>query len=378
MPCGAPFAAGQAVSSARRGDLPGERVVADVPTCGVRLSVPCRLRYTRRGFVDGYTRKQFLGLAGAAAATAALAAAGCGEAAPQASPVNSRRSPGAVSSDGPLPSPRASRARPTLAVARGGDPEAITAAAIAELGGMKRFVRRGDDVIVKPNICTGYRGPEYAATTNPVVVGTLVALCRAAGARRVRVMDNPFGGSVEEAYRVSGIAAAVDSAGGEMEIMASSGFQEFKIPDGRSISSWPIYADVLSCDVLIDVPIVKDHGATRLTLGGKNLLGVILDPGSIHSDIGQRTADLVSVCRPTLTVVDAVRVLTANGPTGGDLADVEKLDTVIAGADIVAADSYAATLFDLTGEDIPYVRAAAAMGLGEMDLDGVQIRRVRV
>ena len=326
-----------------------------------------------------YTRRQFLGLAGGAAAAAALAAAGCGGAAPQAPPTNSRRSPGAPpAAGGGASSPRPSGERSVLAVARGGDPEAITAAALAALGGMKRFVRRGDDVVIKPNICTGYHGPEYAATTNPVVVGTLVALCRKAGAGRVRVMDSPFGGPADEAYDVSGIAAAVEEAGGEMELMAPAKFKEYEIPEGRSISSWPIYTDILSCDVLIDVPIAKDHGLTRLTLAGKNLLGVILEPGSIHSDIGQRTADLVSVCRPSLTVVDAVRVLTANGPTGGDLNDVETLDTVIAGADIVAADSYAATLFDLHGEDIPYVRAAAAMGLGEIDLDRVEVRRVRV
>jgi uncharacterized protein (DUF362 family) len=329
--------------------------------------------------MGGHTRKQFLGLAAAAAATAALAAAGCGGAAPQAPPTNRRRSPSGAPAGGSTgPSPCASDERSVLAVARGGDPEALTVAALAELGGMKRFVRRGDDVVIKPNICTGYHGPEYAATTNPVVVGTLVALCRRAGAGSVRVMDSPFGGPADEAYRVSGIAAAVEEAGGEMELMAPAKFQDFAIPDGRAISSWPIYRDVLSCDVLIDVPIAKDHGLTRLSLAGKNLLGVILDPGSIHSDIGQRTADLVSVCRPTLTVVDAIRVLTANGPTGGDLNDVEKLDTVIAGADIVAADSYAATLFDLSGEDIPYVRAAASMGLGELDLERVLVRDVRV
>jgi uncharacterized protein (DUF362 family) len=243
---------------------------------------------------------------------------------------------------------------------------------------MEAFVGKGADVIVKPNICSSYYGPEYAVTTNPEVVGTLVSLCRRAGAGRVRVMDTPFAGPAEEAYRVSGIQDAAETAGGEMQIMSPTGFRPYRIPDGRDLTSWPIYSDVLSCDVLIDVPVAKDHGATRLTLGGKNLLGVILDPGDIHTSIGQRTADLMSVCRPSLTVVDAVRVLTANGPTGGDLDDVERLDTVIAGADIVAADSYAATLFDLTGADVPYVQAAYDMGLGEMDLEKVAVRRVRV
>jgi len=267
------------------------------------------------------------------------------------------------------------RERPPLAVARGGDAAAITAAAVAALGGMRAFVKPGDDVIIKPNICTGYHGPEYAATTNPDVVGALVRLCRSAKAGRVRVMDMPFGGPADEAYRNSGIQAVVEQAGGEMEFMAPAKFRDFKIPAGLDLKQWPIYGDILACDVLIDVPIAKDHGMTRLTLGGKNLLGVILDASAIHSNIGQRTADLISVCRPTLTVIDAFRVLTANGPTGGDLNDVEKLETVIASPDIVAADSYAATLFDLTGSDVPYVQAAYEMGLGEMELDKVDVRR---
>ena len=315
------------------------------------------------------TRRDFLRIAGVAAAGAALAGAGagCGSQPAAAPPSNGRLSSAA---------PPKRHGRPPLAVARGGDAASITAAAIAALGGMKAFVKRGDDVIVKPNICTAYHGPEYAATTNPDVVGALVGLCLAAGASRVRVMDSPFGSQADEAYRVSGIQAAVEKAGGQMEVMAPARFRDYTIPTGVDLKQWPIYSDIMDCDVFIDAPIAKDHGMTRLTLGGKNLLGVILDPGAIHSNIGQRTADLVSACRPTLTVVDAVRVLTANGPTGGDLNDVEKLDTVIASPDIVAADSFAATLFDLSGADIPYVQAAYDMGLGEMDLDKVDIRRV--
>jgi uncharacterized protein (DUF362 family) len=315
------------------------------------------------------TRKEFLALAGAAAVGTALTGGGCGGAQDQPPPLNSRRSPSPSASDG-----KGRATRPRLSVARGTDTEAITVAAVAGLGGMERFVRSGDDVIIKPNICTGYHGPEYAATTNPIVVGTLVALCRRAGAGRVRVMDSPFGGPADEAYAVSGIAAATEEAGGIMEVMSPTRFQRFTIPEGRSITSWPIYRDILACDVLIDVPIVKDHGLTRMTLAGKNLLGVVLEPGHLHGEIGQRVADLVSVCRPTLTVIDAVRMLVANGPTGGDLGDVERRDTVAVSADSVAADSFAATLFGLTGHEIPTVAAEARMGLGEIDLDKVAIR----
>ena len=265
-----------------------------------------------------------------------------------------------------------------LAVARGGDPRAITQAALAAVGGIERFVKSGDDVIVKPNICVDYRSYEYGATTNPEVVATLVALCLGAGARRVRVMDSPFGGSGESAYARSGIADAVAAAGGEMEIMNPAKFRKTDIPAGRDINRWPVYQDVLAADVLIDVPVAKHHSLARLSLAGKNLMGVIQDRGGIHANLGQRIADLVSLVRPQLTVVDAVRTLMNHGPTGGNLDDVRLANTVIASHDIVAADAYAATLFDLGGKDIAYVRAAAEMGLGTLDLDSLKIEEIAV
>jgi uncharacterized protein (DUF362 family) len=265
-----------------------------------------------------------------------------------------------------------------LSVARGSDPTAITRAALSAIGGMGRFVKRGDDVIVKPNICVDYRSFEYGATTNPDVVATLVEECLGAGAKRVRVMDFPFGGAPESAFATSGIAAAVTAAGGEMEVMNGAKYREVEIPEGRDITRWPVYQDVLTTDVLIDVPIAKHHSLARLTLAGKNLMGVILNRGGIHNNMGQRVADLVSLVRPTLTVVDAVRTLMAHGPTGGNLDDVRLTNTVVASHDIVAADAYAATLFGLTGEDIDYIRAAADMGLGTLDLEAIKIEEVAV
>ena len=277
------------------------------------------------------------------------------------------------------PQPSTPSGRQTyLAVARGGDPAAITKAAIAALGGIERFVRPGNEVIIKPNICVAYHPPEYAATTNPTVVATLVALCRGAGARRVRVMDIPFGGTPESAYAISGIEEAVNVAGGEMEVMSPVKFVKTHIPEGRDITEWEVYRDVLEADLVINVPIAKHHSLARLTLGGKNLLGVITRRSSMHRNLGQRIADLVSVVRPTLTVVDAVRILVEHGPTGGSLNDVKKMDTVIASHDIVAADAYAATLFGLTGADIGYVQAAAEMGLGTLDLGSVRIEEINV
>ena len=265
-----------------------------------------------------------------------------------------------------------------LAVARGAEPRAITRAALAAVGGIQRFVKSGADVIVKPTICVDFRSYEYGATTNPEVVAALVELCLGAGAKRVRVMDMPFGGSPESAYARSGIEDAVKAAGGKMEVMNRAKFRETEIPEGRDLSSWEVYQDILTADVVIDVPVAKHHNLTRLSLAGKNLLGVILRPGQMHVNLGQRTADLVSLVRPTLTVVDAVRTLMAHGPTGGNLSDVRLTNTVIASHDIVAADAYAATLFELTGSYVPYVKAAADMGLGTLDLKSIKIEEIAV
>jgi uncharacterized protein (DUF362 family) len=303
------------------------------------------------------TRRQFLKLSGAAAAGLALFGAGCASPAGEST---GRRTP---------PGPTDDQAY--LAVAHGGDPAATTRAAIAALGGMTRFVKSGDDVIVKPNVCVNYRTPEYAATTNPTVVATLVALCLEAGAQRVRVMDTPFPGiPADAAYAVSEIGPAVEAAGGVMEVMSPVKFVKTAIPDGRDLTEWEVYQDVLEADVLINVPIAKTHNLARLSLGIKNLLGVITRPNQMHSNLGQRAADLASLVRPTLTVVDAVRILTQGGPTGGSLNYVQQADTVIASHDLVAADAYAATLFDLTGADVAYIQAAADMELGTLDLAG--------
>jgi uncharacterized protein (DUF362 family) len=250
--------------------------------------------------------------------------------------------------------------------------------AVQALGGVGQFVKTGDDVIIKPNICVAYHSFEYAATTNPEVVGALVALCKGAGARRVRVMDQPFGGTAEQAYARTGIGEAVKDAGGQMETMSPLKFKNTSIPNGVDIKSWPVYSDILDADVVINVPVAKHHSLARLTMGMKNLMGVVRDRNELHLNLGQRIADLSSLLRPSLTVVDCVRILMNHGPTGGNLDDVRLANTVIASRDPVAADSYAATLFGLTGADIPAVRAGAQMGLGTMDLKSVRIEEISV
>lgn len=271
-----------------------------------------------------------------------------------------------------------SRSLPDLVLARGGEPEELVRQALAALGGMERFVPKGARVVVKPNICVAYHTYEYAATTNPWVVGALVKLALEAGAKSVQVFDYPFGGSPEEAYARSGIAEQVTANGGEMVVMPAFKYVTAKIPQGVDLKKTEAYQDALTADVLIDVPIAKHHGSARLTLGMKNLMGLILNRGAIHRNLGQRIADLASLFHPTLTVVDAVRILMNNGPSGGNLDDVKKLDTVIASPDIVAADSYATSLFGLTPRDVAYIPAAAAMGLGRSDLNNLKIEEIAV
>ena len=283
----------------------------------------------------------------------------------------------AISTATIAPSPT-SASPPDLVVVRHGEPEILVQRAIQALGGMGLFVKSGDLVIIKPNICVAGRSPEYAATTNPWVIGALVKLCLEAGAAKVSVMDTPFNGTAEEAYTTSGIRAQVEAAGGEMAYMPGFKYVSVDIPNGKSLHKTAINDDVLKASVFINVPIAKDHGSTRLTLGMKNLMGVIKNRQTLHSDLGQNIADLASRVRPTLTVIDAVRILTANGPTGGDLNDVKKLDTLIASTDIVAADSYAATLFGLQPSDIEYIVAGAAMGLGRSDLSSLNIAEINI
>jgi uncharacterized protein (DUF362 family) len=263
-----------------------------------------------------------------------------------------------------------------MAVARRGEPVPLVRAALQSIGGMGRFVSSGDDVIIKPNICVGSRTYEYAATTNPWVVGELVAQAFSAGAARVRVLDYPFDESFDSAYITSGIRAQVEAAGGEMESISMFKFVNTSIPQGIDLTSCFIYEDILSADVVINVPIAKQHSLAGLTLAMKNLMGVIRDRPPMHENIGQMLADLTSRVRPALTVIDAVRVLIRNGPTGGNLADVNKIDHVIATHDIVAADSYAATMFGRNPTSLSYVAAGTAMGLGRSDLQNLDIHDI--
>ena len=269
----------------------------------------------------------------------------------------------------------AQRPQSLLGLAKGEDYMALVGRVLTSLGGMGNFVRPGDRVVVKPNI--GWdRRPELGATTHPLVVKALVMQALAAGASRVLVFDRTCN-EQRRCYANSGIEKAIldiNDSRAVIEHIDPRKFIPVDITRGRSITKWEIYKDALDCDCYINAPVAKHHGLSRLTLGLKNSMGGLGgNRGSLHQNIGQNLADLATVIRPKLTVIDATRILLRNGPQGGDGKDVKKTDTLIASADPVAADAYATTLFDLKPDVLASTVAAYTMGLGEMDLARIKV-----
>jgi uncharacterized protein (DUF362 family) len=269
----------------------------------------------------------------------------------------------------------AAREPSLVAVAEGADHAATTRKAINAVGGMRRFVKPGDIVVVKPNI--GWdRSSELAANTNPLVVRAVVEECLAAGAKKVKVFDNTCN-DARRCYVNSGIAGALKGMKGvDFKHIEPERFRKVAL-NGRFLKEWELYDEALSANVFINVPVAKHHGLSRLTLGLKNIMGVMGgNRGYIHRNIDVALADVNSRLKSHLTVIDATRILTAHGPQGGTVADVKKLHTVIASADIVAADAFATTLFGLKPADIAVTVAAHKRGLGEMNLERVKVVRV--
>jgi len=274
-----------------------------------------------------------------------------------------------------LAMPALAAGMPPLAVRKGTEIPKLVRDTLGALGGMQAFVKPGQVVVVKPNI--GWdRTVELAANTHPEVVRTLVELCLEAGAKKVRLFDRTCN-DPRRCYTQSGIAAAVANLKSdrvELEHMDPRGYREVAIKGGRFFDKWEFYQPALEADVFINVPIAKHHSISRLTLAMKNLMGVIGGSrGKLHTDIAESLADINSVLPSSLTVIDATRILVANGPQGGRLEDVRRFDTLIASPDIVAADAYAATLFDLKPEEVPSIVAGARRGLGIMDLKRVRM-----
>lgn len=254
------------------------------------------------------------------------------------------------------------------------EPAAMVDAALSSLGGMERFVSKGQKVLVKPNI--GWdRTPDLAADTNPQVVARVVEHCLQAGAASVLVMDRTCN-DPRRCYVNSGIQQAAEAAGAEVRHPDDDRTTTVDLK-GRALNAWEVYDAILSTDVRINVPIAKVHGLAGLTLGMKNWMGCVGGRrGRMHQHIHKAVVDLAAFFQPQLTILDAWRVLTANGPQGGKAEDVATLRTLAASADPLAVDTFGASLFGRGPDDLRYLAMAEERGLGSRDLASLSVREI--
>jgi len=268
---------------------------------------------------------------------------------------------------------------PEMTILRGDDPRALVRAALRQLGGVERFIARGDIVTVKPNISWD-RTPEQAANTNPEVVAEVVRLCREAGARDVIVTDVSIN-EPRSCFARSGIAQAARAAGAHVILPEERLFREVDL-QGDVLGAWPVLEPFLVADKVINLPVAKHHSLTGATLGMKNWYGILGGTRRrLHQSIHESLADLAAFMRPTLTIIDASRVLLRNGPGGGSLADVLAAKTLIAGTDPVALDAFAAKTWwnlDADADKLRYLPLAAARGLGTYDLTNVRTSQLAI
>ncbi|MDQ7824739.1 MAG: DUF362 domain-containing protein [Candidatus Eremiobacteraeota bacterium] len=246
--------------------------------------------------------------------------------------------------------------------------------ALKPFGGIERFVRKGSKVLLKPNIGWA-REPRQAGNTNPDLVGHLVKLCYKAGAKEVCVYENPCDSYVYT-FQKSGIKDAVEREGGKIFAAVTENFYTPEsVPRGKSLKQVSIVKYIREADCFINMPIAKDHSATKVTLGMKNMMGLIWDRGYWHgNDLDQCIADFMTIVKPHLTIVDATRILLTHGPKGP--GEVKEPKTLIAGTDFVACDSYAVSLFGKKGSDIRHIQLAGKMGLGQADQGKMVIQKV--
>ena len=272
---------------------------------------------------------------------------------------------------------------PDLVAVMGGEPAAMLDKALEALGGIGKFVKKGQKVVIKPNI--GWdRAPEMAGNTNPELVAALVKKCLGAGAQKVTVFDHTCD-NWQKCYETSGISDAVKKAGGIM--MPGNDekyYKEVAIPGGVTLKNAKIHESLIEADVWINVPVLKNHGGAKLTCAMKNYMGIVWDRRYFHSnDLQQCIADICTWNKkPVLNIVDAYRIMHKNGPQGKSLSDVAQLKTLIASTNIVATDTAALRFFNqvekLDISAVGHIGKGEALKLGTSNLDKLTIKRIKI
>jgi len=263
-----------------------------------------------------------------------------------------------------------------LVAIKGGEPDVMFREAIRALGGISAFVKKGQKVVVKPNIGWDVT-PERAGNTNPKLLREIIRQCKDAGAKEIVVLDHTCD-SWQQCYRNSGIEAAAKDAGAKVAPAHSEGYyHEVSIPNGKNLKTAKEHEAILAADVFLNVPVLKNHGSARLTMAMKNLMGNVWDRGFWHSnDLHQCIADFATYRKPTLNILDAYAVMKRNGPRGISVDDVVVMKAQLLSTDMVAVDAAGAKLFGMNPDDVPHIVLAAAQHAGRKDLDALSIRRI--
>ncbi len=265
-----------------------------------------------------------------------------------------------------------------LVAVKGGEPDTMFDRAIASLGGIKSLVKRGQSVVIKPNI--GWdTSPERAANTNPKLVKRIIEHCKQAGAKDVYVFDHTCD-TWTKCYTNSGIEKAVKEAGGKMVSGSSEGYYHLlESTTTKRLKSVKVHELILESDIFINVPILKHHSSTRITSAMKNLMGIVWDRRYWHNnDLNQCIAEFPLYRKPDLNVVDAYAILKRNGPRGVSTADVLYPKSLLISSDIVAIDAAAVKIFGNEPDRIPYIRIADELNIGTKDLSRISINRIKI
>jgi len=279
--------------------------------------------------------------------------------------------------------PVAVHSQPDLVAVMGGEPAVMLARALKELGGIGHFVKKGQKVVIKPNI--GWdRTPELGANTNPELVGALVKMCKGAGASQVIVFDHTCH-DWKKSYTNSGIERAVLAAGGKMvPANDESYYAEVDFPRGVNLKKAKVHKALLECDVWFNVPVLKHHGGAKNTISMKNLMGIVWDRSFFHShDLHQCIADAATFHKkPALNIVDAYRIMKTNGPQGKSASDVVKLKSLLVSPDYVAVDAASMKLFSQVVptdmKDVRYIALAEKNRVGTQNLEKLNVKRIKL
>jgi uncharacterized protein (DUF362 family) len=264
--------------------------------------------------------------------------------------------------------PNFSIAAGQISIVKGADPAQCSLKAVDLLGGIERFVKPGDTVVIKPNVAFA-SPPSLGATANPALVAQVVRLCLDRGkAKKVIVTDNPIN-NPESCFLISGIGKAASAAGAEVLLPRPDFFENTSLAGGKLITNWPIYFEPLkAADKLIGIAPIKHHHRSGASMTMKNFYGLLGGRRNVfHQDINTIIAELAVLFKATLVILDGTVVMMTNGPTGGSTSDLKRADTLIAGTDPVAVDSFGATLLDLKASDLPYLSLAQNAGVGTVD-----------